>query len=219
MPAPYDYDLRTKAIEAVKRGEKKLHVAQMLNISRNTLDLWLNREKDTGDYRAIAKKGRPRKIKNEEKFRQFIMENKDKTQQQMAQLWGDNITQQNISYFCQKIGITRKKKTYGYEERDEEERQKFREKLSKVEKNKLVYVDEAGFDNRDDYPYGYSPKGEKCLGLKSGKKRERTSWIGALREKKLFAPLTFEGSCNRYLFEYWLEYCLIPQLNIGDIII
>ncbi|ABG50416.1 hypothetical protein Tery_1044 [Trichodesmium erythraeum IMS101] len=42
MPAPLDYDLRTKAIEAVKRGEKKLHVAQMLNISRNTLDLRLN---------------------------------------------------------------------------------------------------------------------------------------------------------------------------------
>ena len=28
----------------------------------------------------------------------------------MAELWGDNVTQQNISYFCQKLGITRKKK-------------------------------------------------------------------------------------------------------------
>ena len=74
------------------------------------------------------------------------MENKNKTQQQMAQLWGDNITQQNISYFCQKIEITRKK-TYGYEDIEEEETQKFREKLSKVEKNQLVYIDEAGFDN------------------------------------------------------------------------
>ena len=51
------------------------------------------------------------------------MENKNKTQQQMAQLWGDNITQQNISYFCQKIEITRKK-TYGYEDIEEEETQK-----------------------------------------------------------------------------------------------
>ena len=110
MAAPYDYDLRTKAIEAVKRGEKKLHVAQMLNISRNSIDLWLNREEEIGDYQAIANKGRPPKIKDEQKFRQFIIENNDKTQQQMAQLWGDNITQQNISYFCQKIGITRKKK-------------------------------------------------------------------------------------------------------------
>jgi transposase len=83
----------------------------------------------------------------------------------------------------------------------------------------MVYIDEAGFDNRNDHPYGYSPKGERCYALKSGKKRERTSWISALREKKLFAPLTFEGSCNRDLFEFWLESCLIPQLNQGDIIV
>ncbi len=93
------------------------------------------------------------------------------------------------------------KKTYGYQERNEEERAKFREKLENIEKSKLVYVDEAGFDNREDYPYGYSPKGERCYALKSGKRTERISWISALREKKLFAPLTFEGSCNRNLFE------------------
>ena len=110
MAAPYDYDLRTKAIEAVKRGDKKLHVAQMFNISRNTLDLWLKRQEETGDYQAFVNKGRPQKIQEEEKFREFIKQNQDKTQQQMAQLWGNNISQQNISYFCQKIGITRKKK-------------------------------------------------------------------------------------------------------------
>ena len=82
-----------------------------------------------------------------------------------------------------------------------------------------MYVDEAGFDNREDYPYGYSPKGERCYALKSGKRTERVSWITALREKSLFAPLTFEGSCNRNLFEAWLKNCLIPQLNPGDIII
>ena len=49
-----------------------------------------------------------------------------------------------------------------------------------VDKNKLVYVDEAGFDNRDDYGYGYSPKGERCYGLKSGKRTERVSWIGSI---------------------------------------
>ena len=31
--------------------------------------------------------------------------------------------------------------------------------------------------------------------------------------------MTFEGSCNRYLFEFWLEFCLVPQLNAGDIIV
>jgi len=53
MPAPYSYDLRTKAIDAIKRGESKTTVSRMFHISRNTLDLWLKREQETGNYQAI----------------------------------------------------------------------------------------------------------------------------------------------------------------------
>jgi DDE superfamily endonuclease len=81
------------------------------------------------------------------------------------------------------------------------------------------YVDEAGFDNREDYPYGYSPRGERCQALKCEKKRERVSWISALKAGKILAPLTFVGSCNRELFETWLAQSLIPQLKPGDLII
>lgn len=110
MPAPYSYDLREKAIEAVKRGHKKINVCRLFKISRNTLDLWLKREKETGDYEAVAnKQGRHSKIKDQEKFKVFVKENNGKTQTIMAELWGQNITQQNISYTCQKLGITRKK--------------------------------------------------------------------------------------------------------------
>ena len=111
MSAPYSYDLRKKAIEAVKRGERKTEVCRLLSISRNTLDLWLLREKETGDYQANTKKnkGRKQKIQDPEKFREFVRENREKTQRQMAELWGENLTQQNISYFCKKLGITRKK--------------------------------------------------------------------------------------------------------------
>lgn len=111
MPAPYSYDLRTKAIKAVKRGHKKINVCRLFKISRNTLNLWLKREKEIGDYAAITnKQGRYSKIRDEEKFKLFIKENNGKTQTKIAELWGENITQQNISYTCQKLGITRKKK-------------------------------------------------------------------------------------------------------------
>lgn len=111
MSAPYSYDLRKKAIEAVKRGERKTDVCRFLKISRNTLDLWLKREKSTGDCQASANsaKGRKPKIQDPEKFREFVREHSDKTQKQIAQLWGEELTQQNISYACQKLGITRKK--------------------------------------------------------------------------------------------------------------
>jgi hypothetical protein len=70
-------------------------------------------------------------------------------------------------------------------------------------------------DNREDYPYGYSPIGERFYDLKSGKRCDRVSWIAALKEGKLFAPMTFTGSCNRDLFEAWLAQSLIPQLQPG----
>lgn len=53
MPAPYSDDLRTKAIAAVKRGERKIDVSRMLNISRNTLDPWLKRAEQDGSCHAI----------------------------------------------------------------------------------------------------------------------------------------------------------------------
>ncbi|NET74361.1 MAG: IS630 family transposase, partial [Sphaerospermopsis sp. SIO1G2] len=78
-------------------------------------------------------------------------------------------------------------------------------KSEKIDSRKLVYVDEAGFDDREDYAYGYSKKGERCYSLKSGKRHQRVSWICALKEKQLFAPLIFDGSCNKDLFKMWLE--------------
>ncbi|MEO1623090.1 MAG: IS630 transposase-related protein, partial [Cyanobacteria bacterium J06632_3] len=48
MPAAYSLDLCQKAVTAIDRGEKKSHISRTLNISRNTLDLWLKRREETG---------------------------------------------------------------------------------------------------------------------------------------------------------------------------
>lgn len=48
--------------------------------------------------------------------------------------------------------------------------------------------------------------------------RSRVSWIAALKQGQLFAPMTFAGSCNRALLEMWLEECLLPQLQSGIVI-
>lgn len=112
MPAPYSYDLRQKAIEAVKGGERKTEVCRMLNISRNTLDLWLKREEQTGDYQAISnfQQGTRHKITHWKRFREFAQQHGGKTQKQMAKLWGEGVTQQNISDALMKLRLSRKKR-------------------------------------------------------------------------------------------------------------
>ena len=112
MPAPYSYDLRTKAIEAVKRGERKIAVCNLFNLSRNTLDLWLKREEQTGDYQAIThfQKGNRHKITDWNRFEEFVQQHGGKTQSEMARLWGEGVTQQNISDALKKLGLSRKKR-------------------------------------------------------------------------------------------------------------
>jgi transposase len=112
MPAPYSNDLRQKAIEAFKGGERKTEVCRMLNISRNTLDLWLKREQQTGNYQAITnfQMGSRHKITDWKRFREFAQQHGGKTQKQMAKLWGEGVTQQNISDALMKLSLSRKKR-------------------------------------------------------------------------------------------------------------
>ena len=108
MPAPYSDDLRSKAIAAVKRGERKTDVSCLFNISRNTLDLWLKREAKEGHCHPIAchRPSSKQKIKDWQRFGAFIQQHGGKTQAQIAKLWGDNVTQQNISDALQKLGVS-----------------------------------------------------------------------------------------------------------------
>ena len=74
MATIYPLELRQKAVAAVDRGEKKLHVSRMFGISRNTLDQWLYRRAETG---SLAPKRRSRlgpdpKISDLEAFRRFV---------------------------------------------------------------------------------------------------------------------------------------------------
>lgn len=77
----------------------------------------------------------------------------------------------------------------------------------------------AGIDNREEYAYGYCQIGQRFHALKSGQRMQRVSWIAALKQGNLFAPMTLIDSCNRDLFQMWLQECLLPQLQRGDVIV
>lgn len=113
MAQPYSYDLRKKVIQAIEwDGMKKTEAAQVFQISRNTIDLWLKRRHETGDYKAKLHRptGNGHKIRDWDKFREFVKVHGDKTQAEMAQLWEGEISSRTISRALQKIGFTRKKK-------------------------------------------------------------------------------------------------------------
>lgn len=118
MAKPYSYDLRSKVIAAIQQdGMKKSEVSQLFNISRNTIDLWLKRQAETGDFKALPNRppGNNHKITDWDKFDEFAKIYGDKTQVEMAQLWEEKISDRTISRALKKIGFTRKKRLMAIE--------------------------------------------------------------------------------------------------------
>jgi hypothetical protein len=52
-------------------------------------------------------------------------------------------------------------------------------------------------DNREDYSYGWNPRGQRFHALKSGRRQGRVNMIAAFCQGQLMAPFTVEGACNR----------------------
>lgn len=112
MPKPYSYDLRQKVIQAIKLDDLKISEACLIfSISRNTIRLWLKRQRETGDFQALPNQppGNGHKITDWEKFTFFVEVKVDKTQVEMAKLGTEEISERRISRAFKKIGFTRQK--------------------------------------------------------------------------------------------------------------
>lgn len=74
--------------------------------------------------------------------------------------------------------------------------------------NGLVYIDETGIDEREQYDYGWSLQGARCNAERSGGYGKRFSLISAVlgnAPTTLIEPYVFTGYCERNWIEAWLE--------------
>ncbi len=62
-------------------------------------------------------------------------------------------------------------------------------------------------------------KDSAFMHLNRSRREGRVNMILALCNQNLIAPFTFVGAINRMVFETWLETCLLPTLEPGQVIV
>ena len=111
MAIAYSQNIRIRALELIGNGVSVSQVSRAFKISRPTLYRWKEQLDKTGS--TVPLKGKPPAqncvIKDWNKFKKIVDANPDKTQKELAQLWG-NVSHHTISRGFKKIGYTRKKK-------------------------------------------------------------------------------------------------------------
>ena len=82
---------------------------------------------------------------------------------------------------------------------------------------KVFWTDECGVDHRLYRQHARAPRGEKIYQTVAGSRRGRTSILSAYDGEKLVAPILCEGSCDRDLFNEWLEKYFLPVIPEGSV--
>ncbi|MBW4463589.1 MAG: transposase, partial [Nodosilinea sp. WJT8-NPBG4] len=63
--------------------------------------------------------------------------------------------------------------------------------LAHYEAAQVVYLDEAGVDDTEDYPYGYCHYTERFHALKVGHRTQRISMVAGWCNRAVIAPMTY----------------------------
>ena len=111
------------------------------------------------------------------------------------------------------------KKTFGYLERNEEKRSEYIKTIGKMDKDNLVYIDESGIDANIAKERGWGKRGVVLHGKRSGKHYKRINIVAGYNNKKILAPIMFDGNFNSLLFQYWVENFLLKELRSGQVVV
>lgn len=98
-------------------------------------------------------------------------------------------------------------------------RQAWRQGQPALPARSLVFIDETWASTNMTPLYGRSPRGQRCRGHTPYGHWKTTTFVCALRQAGLAAPLVLDGPINGASFVAWTEQFLAPELKAGDIVV
>ena len=221
----YSTDLRERVLRAADQGMAHKEIVKVLGVSLATIGRYLNQRREVGPVRAKAIPGRPGKKMAAlqagwaDQFHQFA----DATLEQHAHYWEQNqgmqVSRWSVGRAIKRLGLTRKKKTLGASERNEEARRLWREEMKGADANALVVVDETGSNIGLTPLYAWAPKGQRALGSAPRNYGKNTTLVASLSLSGMGAAMILEGSTDTLAFESYIQQVLAPSLQPGQIVV
>lgn len=117
MPKPYSKDLREKLFAQLDSGMSITKASKIFRINRQTIYNWISIKEETGKLEAKSgyQRGHSHKITDLEILEKFLLENPDKTLNQLSLLWSEKISGWTLGRWIRKLGYTYKKNLFSYQ--------------------------------------------------------------------------------------------------------
>jgi transposase len=223
---PYSNDLRERIVAAVDRGDHSLRqLAGLFGVSLSCIVRLLQRRRASGSVAPRPHGGGTQpKIDAPalERLRALLRDQPDATPAELRDRLGIPCSIMAIDRALRRAGITRKHKTLRADRQDDPDvqarREDFTQRLSRVEPERLVFVDEMGANTGMTRTHGRSPAGTRVYASAPGSWKNVT-FIAALRPSAVGAALAFEGATDQQAFRTYVEEVLVPAIQPGDVVV
>lgn len=212
----YSEDYRKRTIEYYQEGHTQAEVLAVFKVHPGTLRDWEARMAAGSLAPIYPKTRKPRKIPPE-KLIQYIEENPDAFLAEIGAYFG--CSAEAVRKALNKLGITRKKKTFDYVERCEKAREEYRQQIESIPVSRRIYIDESGINRFYFRLYARALRGNRVHGHIRGRKFARLNVVAGYCDGKTLGEYCYSGTTTAQVFEDWFCDFLLPETQAGDVII
>jgi transposase len=104
-------------------------------------------------------------------------------------------------------------------ERDERQRQTFRDRIGQRAADKFVIVDETGSNLNLTPRYARAPRGTRAVGSVPRTTPPTTTLIAAMSTAGMGAAMVLDGATDTAAFEGYVRQFLVPTLRTGQVVV
>jgi len=98
-------------------------------------------------------------------------------------------------------------------------RQAWREQVSQLDPQQLVFLDESGVTTQMTRRYGRAPRGERIREATPAGHWNTLTLLGAMTQQGMLASMTVESPTDGDVFLAYLDEVLCPQLQAGQVVV
>ena len=98
-------------------------------------------------------------------------------------------------------------------------RARWRRAQGRLDPARLVFIDETWAKTNMARAHGRCRRGRRLIGRVPGGHWKTTTFVAALRREGVTAPFVIDRPINAAIFQAYVEQCLAPTLEPGDIVV
>jgi transposase len=222
----YPQKVRDLVLDAYSEGVKTSTIAKGLKVSPS----WARRVKQRWQERQLRsateqKHGRHRKLTEADRLElaNLVEQTPDATLKRLHEQLNKPVSVSTVVRALKDMKLTFKKKSVHASEQNRADvklkREEWEQCMPGLDLDKLVFFDEIGVNTKMIRLHGRCPQSQRLVSFAPAGHYSNSTLMSGMRLDGIVAPMLIDGPVNGETFAGYVEQCLVPALEPGDILI